>query len=501
MSKEKNQKFTKLHKFLFTDEKFKNMKSKSKLLYAIITERQSLSLNDVKKNKDQSQFLDENKRLFSIYSNSDLKNLLNVSEPTIIKLKKELIRNGLLEEMRIANSCNRLYPKKPYDEYFYANDIDEFYRLPHALFDNALYNEMSADSIIAYACYLSRAEYSAYKKQFFDKDNNLYFVYTNEELANLLNVDRRKISKIKNELCFYNLLKVKPSNRADFLYINLPKPSYDKELKKMHIGNLKKCTLGTKKNAHWELKKMYTSNTDLSNTDLSNTDLSNTTTKQDDYFKTNVKEETKTSGSSLNINNENQNLLNQIRNELNIKLTKQYQKRLIDLFNNFDKDIIEYAIEYTSLNADSPKQYLVRILENWINADIKTVEQAKSFKQVTKSKQKLESKEMTPQWLLDRKEQDNKENEMTINQKDYEYYQNVKHELDNLIKDEFEKDLQEIDGLNNDVKAICDVELNKLSEEEKQECFENKEEFINKKLEMVREVAKFKKELHQKWGE
>ena len=260
--------------------------------------------------------------------------------------------------------------------------------------------------------------------------------------------------------------------------------------------NLKKCTLGTKKNAHWELKKMHTSNTDLSNTDLSNT-----TTKQDDYFKTNVKEETKTSGSSLNINNENQNLLNQIRNELNIKLTKQYQKRLIDLFNNFDKDIIEYAIEYTSLNADSPKQYLVRILENWINANIKTVEQAKSFKQVTKSKQKLESKEMTPQWLLDRKEQDNKENEMTINQKDYEYYQNVKHELDNLIKDEFEKDLQEIDGLNNDVKAICDVELNKLSEEEKQECFENKEEFINKKLEMVREVAKFKKELHQKWGE
>ncbi|MGW8041225.1 replication initiator protein A [Staphylococcus xylosus] len=499
MTNEENQKFTKLHKFLFTDDKYKYMKSKSKLLYAIITERQSLSLNDVKKHKDQSQFLDENKRLFSIYSNSDLKNLLNVSEPTIIKLKKELIRHGLLEEMRIANSCNRLYPKKPYDEYFYANDIDEFYRLPHALFDNPLYNEMSADSIIAYACYLGRYEYSAYKKQFLDKNNNIYFIYTNEELASLLNVERRKISKIKYELSFYNLLSVKPSNRADFLYINLPKASNDKELKKMHIGNLKKCTLGTKKNAHWELKKMHTSYTYLSNTYLSNTYLSNTTTKQDYSLKTNVNQKKENSGSSLNKNNKNKSLLNQIQNEFNIKLTKQYQKTLIDLFNSFDKDVIEYAIEYTSLNATSPKQYLVSILKNWIKADIKTVKQAKAFKQVTKNNQKLESKEMTPQWLLDRKEQTNKDSEIIINQDEYEYYQNVMYELDSLIQNKFEKDLKEIKELNKDVELICNVELNKLSEEEKQECFENKQQFINKKLAMVNKVVEFKKSLRQRW--
>ncbi|WP_182474468.1 DnaD domain protein [Staphylococcus cohnii] len=499
MPKEENQKFTKLHKFLFTDENYKYMKSKSKLLYAIITERQSLSLTDVKKNKDQSQFLDENNRLFSVYSNSDLKNLLNVSEPTIIKLKKELISNGLLEETRIANACNRLYPKKPFDEYFYLNDIDEFYRLPHALFDNPLYNEMSADSIIAYACYLGRYEYSVYKKQFFDKDNNIYFIYTNEELANLLNVERRKISKIKNELCFYNLLDVKPSNRADILYIKLPKTSDDKELKKMHIGNLKKCTLGTKKNAHWELKKMHTSYTYLSYTYLSDIDFSDTTTKENDYFKTNVKKETKKSGSDFYINNKNKTLLKQIQNEFNIELTKQYQKILINLFNDLDKDVIEYAIEYTSLKATSPKQYLVCILKNWIKADVKTVKQAKAFKQFTKNNKKLESKEMTPQWLLESKKKDNTDNEMIISEDDYEYYQNVMRELDNSIRNEFEKDLKEIKELNKDVEHICNVELDKLSEKEKQECFENKQQFINKKLEMVSKVVEFRKGLNQRW--
>ncbi|MGO1820317.1 MAG: replication initiator protein A [Senegalia sp. (in: firmicutes)] len=413
MSSKKNQKFTKLFKFLFTDETYKNMKSKTKLLYAILTERQSLSVQHVKNNKNQSQFLDENKRSFSIYSNTELKNMINVSEPTIINLKKELVEYNLLEEVRVANSNNRLYPKKPYDEYFYENDLDEFYRLPHSLFDNDCYKSLSADSIIAYSIYLSRYEYSIYKNHFYDKDQNIYCIFTNEELADLLNLDRRKIAKIKNELISCKLLTVKPSNRADYLYLHLPETSDSKELKKMHIGNLKKCTLGTKENAHWELKKMHTSDTDLSNTNLSNTNLSNTTTKQDYSFKTNVEKERKNSGSSLNINNKNKTLLNQIQNEFNIKLTKQYQKTLIDLFNNLDKDIIEYAIEYTSLNADSPKQYLVRILKNWIKASIKTVEQAKAFKQVTKNNQKLESKEMTPQWLEERKNNEYIEPEQT----------------------------------------------------------------------------------------
>ena len=334
MTNEENQKFTKLHKFLFTDNKFKAMKAKSKLLYAIITERQSLTIAYAKNNQDQSQFLDENNRLFSIYSNSDLKGMLHVSEPTIISLKKELIENGLLEEIRVPNANNRLYPKKPYDEYFYANDLDEFYRLPHSIFDNPKYKKIAADSITAYAIYLSRYEYSVFKDSFYDKENKLYCICTNEEIANLLNIDRRKVAKIKNELVACGLLAVKPSLRADLLYVSLPEVSHGKELKKMHIGNLKKCTLETKENAHWKLKKMHTSYTYFSYTYSSDTDISDMNNMNEDNINVKDNSEVEKPNHSNNTNHcstpfskdfninqvEQEILLQQLPNDIQINL-------------------------------------------------------------------------------------------------------------------------------------------------------------------------------------
>src|SRR5699024_4281695 len=281
MTNEENQKFTKLHKFLFTDETFKSMKAKSKLLYAIITERQSLTIAYAKNNQDQSQFLDENNRLFSIYSNDELSEMLHVSKQTIINLKKELVQKGLLEEIRVPNANNRLYPKKTYDEYFYANDLDEFYRLPHALFDNPLYKKLSPDAIITYAIYLSRYEYSVFKDNFYDKDQKLYFIYPNDALGDYLNFNRKKIARIKKQLIDFNLLEVKPSNRADMLYIKPPKASHGVEIKKWDIGKSKNGTLGNQKMGHWEIKKWDTSDTDFSNTNISDIDSSDTNDMND----------------------------------------------------------------------------------------------------------------------------------------------------------------------------------------------------------------------------
>lgn len=288
MTNEENQKFTKLHKFLFTDEIFKPMKAKSKLLYALITERQSLTIAYAKNNQDQSQFLDKENRLFSIYSNDELSEMLHVSKPTIINLKKELVHKGLLEEIRVPNANNRLYPKKPYDEYFYANDLDEFYRLPHTLFSNPYYKKLSPDAIITYAIYLSRYEYSVFKDNFYDKNQRLYFIYPNDVLGDYLNFDRNKIARIKKQLIDYNLLEVKKSNRADMLYIKPPKACYDTEIKKCSIGKLKNAALGNQKMQHREIKNCSTSYTDFSNTYSSDTDISDMNNMNEDNI--NVKD-------------------------------------------------------------------------------------------------------------------------------------------------------------------------------------------------------------------
>ncbi|MEM5587421.1 replication initiator protein A [Staphylococcus epidermidis] len=106
------QRFTKLYKFLFEDSTFNKLSIKAKLLYALITERQNLSKLSAKQHGIQSQFIDANGRLFSIYTNKELMNKINISEPTVINLKKQLIAFGLLEEIRLGkNKPNRLYPK------------------------------------------------------------------------------------------------------------------------------------------------------------------------------------------------------------------------------------------------------------------------------------------------------------------------------------------------------------------------------------------------------
>ncbi|EES57913.1 replication initiator protein A [Staphylococcus epidermidis] len=275
----KQQRFTKLYKFLFEDPAFNDLPSKAKLLYSLLTERQNLSKLNAKQHGIQSQFIDDNGRLFSIYSNDELMQKMNMSKPTIIKLKKQLSESDLLEEVRLGkNQPNRLYPKKPYDKYFYAYDVDEFYRLPHALFENPKYKSLNTESIIAYAIYLSRYEYSIYKNSLKNMNNEIYCYFANDKLAKILNISQRKVTKIKNELVATHLLINEKGHfgQANKLYIKLPEVHYSKEVKNLHVGKLKTCTSGSKKFARREVKNLPTSYTYSSDTYISDINSSDT---------------------------------------------------------------------------------------------------------------------------------------------------------------------------------------------------------------------------------
>ena len=88
------------------------------------------------------------------------------------------------------------------------------------------------------------------------------------------------------------------------------------------------------------------------------------------------------------------------------------------LFSHFDDDIINYAIEYASINGSSPKQFLLKVLNNWKDANITTLEQAKNFKISSKKSNIVHfSKEKTPKWLQDRNNNNNDSQEMTEEEK------------------------------------------------------------------------------------
>jgi replication protein rep len=86
-------------------------------------------------------------------------------------------------------------------------------------------------------------------------------------------------------------------------------------------------------------------------------------------------------------------------------MTKSYKDKLLTLFDYFDKEVLEYAIYYSSTYGNNPKSLLLAILDKWKMANITNVEDAKSYK-VSKTNIINFSREKTPEWL---KERNNKE--------------------------------------------------------------------------------------------
>ena len=166
-----------------------------------------------------------------------------------------------------------------------------------------------------------------------------------------------------------------------------------------------------------EIRKSDANNTDFSDTDFSDTDFSDTTTYN------------KKQSSSGNHNK----LINKVKDELGINITPAYKDELLKLFSNFNDEVINYAIEYASINGSSPKQFLLKVLSNWQNANITTLEQARNFKISSKKNNIVHfSKEKTPKWLQDRN--NNTSQEMTEEEK-AKFEEERKAFLEQLQKD------------------------------------------------------------------
>ena len=97
----KNNTFYQLPQWLF-DPEYKDMSLRAKVVYALIFDRRSLSL--------ENNWYDKNGDVYMYFTNQQMMEKLNCSEKTIISSKKELERYGLIREVRQGvNRPNRLY--------------------------------------------------------------------------------------------------------------------------------------------------------------------------------------------------------------------------------------------------------------------------------------------------------------------------------------------------------------------------------------------------------
>ena len=97
----KNNAFYQLPQWLF-DPEYKDMSLRAKVVYALIFDRRSLSL--------ENNWHDKNGDVYMYFTNQQMMEKLNCSEKTIISSKKELEKYGLIKEVRQGvNRPNRLY--------------------------------------------------------------------------------------------------------------------------------------------------------------------------------------------------------------------------------------------------------------------------------------------------------------------------------------------------------------------------------------------------------
>lgn len=81
----------------------------------------------------------------------------------------------------------------------------KFYALPQILLQGEKYKDLSDSAILLYSVLRDRLSYSL-SNNWVDENNNVYFIYTNNELKDLRNWSNNKINKIKHELMDANLL-------------------------------------------------------------------------------------------------------------------------------------------------------------------------------------------------------------------------------------------------------------------------------------------------------
>ncbi|MHB7920413.1 replication initiator protein A [Staphylococcus hominis] len=119
---------------------------------------------------------------------------------------------------------------------------ERFYQLPKYLFEDEYFKKMSAEAKIMYALLKDRFELSI-QNEWVDKNNNIYFIFSNKHLCEYLGYAEQKIIKLKKELVKFNLLTQERVglNKPNRLYLLKPnyaiKSSRTKELPNSQFQN------------------------------------------------------------------------------------------------------------------------------------------------------------------------------------------------------------------------------------------------------------------------
>ena len=160
---------------------------------------------------------------------------------------------------------------------------ERFYQLPKVFFTNEIYKKLSLEAKVAYSILRDRLELSL-QNDWVDNEENIYFIYTNENLMEILNLGKNKVVKIKKELESVNLLRQKRLglNKPNMLYEEKPnKSTDDKEVYKTNFRKFTKQTSGSLQNKLPEVCETNSNDTEFNDTEFNDTEFNDTNDMND----------------------------------------------------------------------------------------------------------------------------------------------------------------------------------------------------------------------------
>ena len=171
----------------------------------------------------------------------------------------------------------------------------KYYQIPQELFVNEKYkNKLNSDSKILYAFLLDRLSLSQ-KNHWIDEDNNVYLIFTREEVQEKLNLSDKTVTKSFKILMEVNLVQEKRQGlgKPNLIYVGKINHSDSENLRFL---NRKNYDSGIGESTALDSENLRGINTNNINTNIINTDSINPKSDEDLLFikeKCNLNEFTK----------------------------------------------------------------------------------------------------------------------------------------------------------------------------------------------------------------
>ncbi|HEA4035095.1 MULTISPECIES: replication initiator protein A [Staphylococcus] len=240
---------------------------------------------------------------------------------------------------------------------------ERFYQLPKYLFEDAYFKKMSAEAKIMYALLKDRFELSI-QNEWVDKNNNIYFIFSNKHLCEYLGYAEQKIIKLKKELISFNLLTQERVglNKPNRLYLLKPnydiKASHSKELPNSQFQNNEFGSSRTVNLSGQELPNSQSNDTDYNDTDYIKTENNDTNDLNDNKL-------TFSSNHTNHSNHDNSNFNNEA---LKFQLLEELPKSIQNYLSNFEVAEIKIIKSVllkakTSFNNSIDTYYLLEDME------------------------------------------------------------------------------------------------------------------------------------------